>query len=93
MKVWQLIAVVTLLTVVDRSAMSHEKGIPTAPGATFRDCADCPEMVMVPAGEFVMGSRADEPGRFPEEGPPRRVHIAGLAVGKWGMEIPCACGG
>ena len=26
------------------------------PGEIFRDCADCPEMVVVPAGEFSMGS-------------------------------------
>jgi len=26
------------------------------PGATFRDCPDCPEMVVVPSGSFMMGS-------------------------------------
>ncbi len=26
------------------------------PGAIFRDCPDCPEMVVVPAGSFTMGS-------------------------------------
>jgi formylglycine-generating enzyme required for sulfatase activity len=30
------------------------------PGETFRDCPDCPEMIVVPAGEFSMGS-ADSP--------------------------------
>ena len=29
----------------------------------FKDCADCPEMVMVPAGSFMMGSPEDEPKR------------------------------
>lgn len=29
-----------------------------APGSVFRDCADCPEMVVVPAGRFAMGSPA-----------------------------------
>ncbi len=28
------------------------------PGAVFRDCGDCPEMVVVPAGRFVMGTPA-----------------------------------
>ena len=27
-----------------------------APGRTMRDCSDCPEMVVVPAGKFTMGS-------------------------------------
>jgi formylglycine-generating enzyme required for sulfatase activity len=29
-----------------------------APGSVFRDCDDCPEMVVVPAGRFVMGTPA-----------------------------------
>ena len=29
----------------------------------FRDCADCPEMIVVPAGEFMMGSPPSEKGR------------------------------
>ena len=28
------------------------------PGRVIRDCADCPEMVVVPAGTFIMGSDA-----------------------------------
>ena len=31
-----------------------------APGAVFRDCATCPEMVVVPSGTFTMGSPAGE---------------------------------
>ncbi len=31
-------------------------GIGTADGQTFRDCPDCPEMVVIPAGSFNMGS-------------------------------------
>ena len=34
-----------------------------AAGTVFRDCPECPEMVVVPAGEFKMGSPPDEPGR------------------------------
>ena len=30
------------------------------PGDTFRDCADCPLMVVVPAGSFMMGSPDSE---------------------------------
>ena len=41
------------------------------PGEVFRDCAECPEMVVVPAGSFVMGSD----GRFKYERPSRRVTI------------------
>ena len=30
-----------------------------APGTDFRDCPECPEMVVVPAGAFVMGTPAE----------------------------------
>jgi formylglycine-generating enzyme required for sulfatase activity len=50
----------------------------------FRDCADCPEMVIVPPGEFTMGSPAAEEGRFDDEGPQHRVTIAKpFAVSKY----------
>ena len=34
------------------------------PGQTLRDCASCPEMVVVPAGTFIMGSPESEAGRL-----------------------------
>ncbi|MYD95036.1 MAG: SUMF1/EgtB/PvdO family nonheme iron enzyme [Chloroflexi bacterium] len=53
------------------------------PGATFRDCDECPEMVVVPAGSFMMGSPDSEEARRSYEGPVHRVTIpAPLAVGK-----------
>ncbi len=41
------------------------------PGEAFADCAECPEMVVVPAGSFTMGSPESEPGRNSWEGPRR----------------------
>ena len=46
------------------------------PGKVFSDCSDCPPMVVIPAGEFTMGSPASEAGRFDHEGPQRTVKIA-----------------
>jgi formylglycine-generating enzyme required for sulfatase activity len=37
------------------ATISAEPAAPRA-GQVFKDCADCPEMVMVPAGSFLMGS-------------------------------------
>lgn len=34
--------------------------LPKQPGAAFADCRDCPEMVVLPKGSFVMGSTAQE---------------------------------
>ncbi len=48
-----------------------------APLARFRECAaNCPEMIVIPAGDFVMGSPATEPGRQGDEGPQHKVTIA-----------------
>jgi formylglycine-generating enzyme required for sulfatase activity len=51
-------------------------------GDSFRDCPECPQMVVVPAGSFDMGSR--EAGRDNDEGPQRTVTIPrAFAVGKF----------
>ncbi|SDI16525.1 Formylglycine-generating enzyme, required for sulfatase activity, contains SUMF1/FGE domain [Pseudomonas flavescens] len=48
----------------------------TTPASVFKDCQDCPEMVMLPAGSFVMGTPDDELGRQPDEGPQHSVTFA-----------------
>ena len=59
-------------------------GYPVPVGETFRDCADCPELVVIPAGWFNMGSYSDEPERHDDEGPLHAVTVrAPLAVGKY----------
>ena len=51
-------------------------------GEHFRDCADCPEVVVVPSGSFRMGSRRGEQGRDRYEGPMRQVTIESrVAIG------------
>lgn len=51
-------------------------------GETFKDCTDCPEMVVIPAGNFEMGSPSSEAGRVDAEGPLHRVNIAAFALAK-----------
>ncbi|KHA71542.1 chromophore maturation protein PvdO [Pseudomonas chlororaphis] len=49
---------------------------PPAPGKVFKDCKDCPEMVVLPTGTFTMGTPDDEVGREPDEGPMHPVTFA-----------------
>jgi formylglycine-generating enzyme required for sulfatase activity len=52
-------------------------------GAFFKDCANCPEMVIVPAGSFTMGSPESELGHQAIEGPQHEVTFAKpFAVGR-----------
>ncbi|MEQ1717454.1 MAG: SUMF1/EgtB/PvdO family nonheme iron enzyme [Hyphomicrobium sp.] len=54
-------------------------------GATFRECKSaCPEMVVVPAGSFRMGSPDNEAGHDKDEAPMRTVTFTKpFAVGKF----------
>ena len=66
------------------------------PGREFRDCEECPEMVVVPGGSYMMGSRSGE--GYSDERPRHRVEIpAGLAVGKYEVTFgewdACVAGG
>lgn len=45
------------------------------PGNTFRDCPECPEMVVIPPGSFQMGATPGRDGAGADEGPPRTVSI------------------
>ena len=64
-------------------------GISTEPlehevGSTFKDCENCPEMVVVPAGRFLMGASKAEKGRQPAEEPQHEVTVAApFAIGKY----------
>lgn len=49
-----------------------------------KDCAECPEMTIVPAGKFVMGSASGEVGHNANEAPPREVTFSKpFAIGKY----------
>jgi formylglycine-generating enzyme required for sulfatase activity len=55
----------------------EERQLTLKPGAVFKECAqECPEMVMIPAGLFMMGSGSAEAGRFDDERPQHQVTIA-----------------
>jgi formylglycine-generating enzyme required for sulfatase activity len=45
------------------------------PKDRFWECGGCPEMVVMPTGEFTMGSPDNEPERRSEEGPRHKVTI------------------
>ena len=75
---WALLGTMFLLSAACVPPMRPRFSPPPAgrpSGAIVQDCADCPEMVIVPAGRFTIGSPADEPGRAADEGPLRELTI------------------
>ena len=57
-----------------------------APLQHFRDCEKCPEMVVIPAGTFMMGSPESEPERIASAHPQHRVEISRMfAVGRFAV--------
>ena len=79
-----------IAVLVCATSVAQTKKAPSLePGKTLWDCKDCPEMVVIPAGSFMMGSPENEKGRSsnpdqgPVEGPQRLVHIKQFAAGKY----------
>jgi formylglycine-generating enzyme required for sulfatase activity len=55
------------------------------PGDNFKECDNCPEIVVMPAGRFMMGSPANEPQRLNSETQVQVSITAPFAVGKYAV--------
>ena len=72
-------------------AVAQAHAAPRAAGTVFRDCRACPEMVVLPAGSFTMGSSAEEKSwaashgsslnAVADEAPQHQVSLPSFALG------------
>ncbi|MEQ8733369.1 MAG: formylglycine-generating enzyme family protein [Rhodospirillaceae bacterium] len=62
------VAVMVAVIVLHWNTPLSAQAVQLSPGAVFRDCVDCPEMVVIPAGSALIGSKQEETTRegFPE---------------------------
>jgi formylglycine-generating enzyme required for sulfatase activity len=83
----RVIVALILLVILSSAGSAQKRGTaadPAGPKGVFRDCPVCPEMAVLPAGEFMMGSGEHEKGRGKDEGPQRKVAIPQpFAVGRY----------
>ena len=84
--VWLLV----VLYSIARAQVAAQPDSGSARGTTFKDCADCPEMVVIPAGGFMMGAapgdeeRAGLSADFRHRSEPQHaVNVRQVAVGKF----------
>ena len=80
------------------SALSPERERALKPKDMFKECTNCPQMMVVPAGSFTMGSPVSEPGRTSDEGPQHTVTLTRqFAVGQFELTFDewdaCVAGG
>jgi formylglycine-generating enzyme required for sulfatase activity len=58
-------------------AIAEQRRKMQTPGYTFKDCDICPEMIVVPSGDYDMGSNEND-----NEKPVHRVNVRGFAIAK-----------
>jgi formylglycine-generating enzyme required for sulfatase activity len=63
--------------------LSRNEEAALKPVDRFRECEDCPKMVVVSGGTFVMGASANEPGSTSDERPQHEVTVQGFGVGQF----------
>jgi formylglycine-generating enzyme required for sulfatase activity len=75
MKIRPKIALLVLAGACWVAAKAQAENFPASVGKSFRDGADGPEMIVLPTGQFLMGSPAGEKYRFDNEGPQHPVRV------------------
>jgi formylglycine-generating enzyme required for sulfatase activity len=71
-------------SVLENPTLEQERSLP--PGAILKDCDNCPDVVVIAPGTFVMGSPANEPQRSEFEGPLHAVSFSRrFAAGKYAV--------
>ena len=95
-RIFWLVSVLILAVTACRQAVVTTPAVATAeraPGTVFRDCPDCPEMVVIPPGNLTMGSSVSEKfwaarhggnlESVSDESPQHIVSVRPFALGKY----------
>ncbi len=72
-----------ITVIISTASFAQIKHTSFKPGQTFTDCKDCPAMIVIPSGSFVMGAKENELNSYPEEKPQREVSLELFACSKF----------
>lgn len=75
---WPILLAVSSAGAVAAAPASAAEAARPAHGEILKDCPDCPEMIVVPAGQFMMGS--PDSGAPPADADERPHHAVAIAV-------------
>jgi len=92
LRLWAVIVTLLISVVWGASFLLGSAASVTGPQLaslpSFKDCSLCPDMIVLPVGEFMMGSPTSENGHADVEGLPRRVTISKrIAMGKFEITV------
>lgn len=68
---------------ISSNSLSSATPLRLRAGRVLRDCRNCPEMVVIPSGQFRMGAPESEQGTSPLEQPVHVVRVATFAAGRF----------
>lgn len=87
MKSFRAYSVISILSAIfmfsSWSCSTVQRDVRSVETAVLKDCPDCPELVIIPAGTFIMGSPETEEGRDPGENQHPVTITKGFALAKY----------
>jgi formylglycine-generating enzyme required for sulfatase activity len=89
---WKALVSAAIIALTIASRGDHSGASELAPFSSFRDCDQCPEMVVLPSGAFTMGATEQEQqdmfiGLVPAEHPSHEVSIDTFAIGRFEITV------
>jgi formylglycine-generating enzyme required for sulfatase activity len=83
MRLWFAVLALVLMGLAGYSTLA-QAGSTYKPGEVFHECAGCPEMVVIPAGSFMMGALPNQPDSY--EGAQRQITLPkAFAAGRYAV--------
>src|SRR3954452_4313618 len=82
-----IVGLLAALPALAQAPLAPEQERLLKPKDTFKECTDCPEMLVLAPSTYLIGSPPSEHARDDNEGPRHRVTIRAFALGKFEVTV------